>query len=62
MQEDAVNPTENRGIGGDAGGQRQYRDQSEAGAPQGHAETETEILDEGSHDRWKGNCNANAAG
>jgi hypothetical protein len=62
MQEDAVDPTENRGIGGDAGGQRQHCDQSEAGASERHAETEAEILDEGSHDRRKGNCDTNAAG
>ena len=51
-----------RHISGDAGGQRQHRDKSEAGAPQGHAETVTEILDEGAHERSEGNCDANAAG
>jgi hypothetical protein len=54
-----VDPTEHGGVGGDADGQREHRDQGEAGASPGHAKAIAQVLEEGPHGAYCGNCRAN---
>ena len=50
VHQHGVDPTEHGGVGGNADGQREHRDEREAGASPGHAKAVAQVLEKGPHD------------